>query len=255
MSAFNIEVEGGKSVKLPTAGKYCDRDIVVSAKADGGSYDEGYADGEKAEHARFWDVYQQNGNRTDYQTSFSGEGWTAESFRPKYNIAPQSAYMMFRNSRIEVDLPALLTSLGVTMNTSKCINFQYAFFGSRFTRLGEINVTGIGAAVPLSNTFESCSYLHTIDKVVCVEQNRFAANTFASCKVLENITFDGTIGASISFAQSPALSADSVQSIIDALKDLTGQTAQTLTFHATVGGNLTDEQKTAITAKNWTLVY
>lgn len=31
MSEFNIEVEGGSSVRLPTAGKYCDRDIVVSA--------------------------------------------------------------------------------------------------------------------------------------------------------------------------------------------------------------------------------
>ena len=31
MSEFNITVESGKSVKLPTAGKYCDRDILVTA--------------------------------------------------------------------------------------------------------------------------------------------------------------------------------------------------------------------------------
>lgn len=31
MSNFNITVEGGTSVRLPTAGKYCDRDIVVTA--------------------------------------------------------------------------------------------------------------------------------------------------------------------------------------------------------------------------------
>lgn len=29
--SFNIEVEGGTSVRLPTAGKYCDRDIVITA--------------------------------------------------------------------------------------------------------------------------------------------------------------------------------------------------------------------------------
>jgi hypothetical protein len=29
--SYNITVEGGKSVRLPTAGKYCDRDIVVTA--------------------------------------------------------------------------------------------------------------------------------------------------------------------------------------------------------------------------------
>ena len=31
MSTHNITVEGGSSVRLPTAGKYCDRDIVVTA--------------------------------------------------------------------------------------------------------------------------------------------------------------------------------------------------------------------------------
>lgn len=35
--SHNITVEGGKSVRLPTAGKYCDRDIVVTAQ--GGAED------------------------------------------------------------------------------------------------------------------------------------------------------------------------------------------------------------------------
>ena len=33
--SFNITVEGGSSVRLPTAGKYCDRDIVVTATGGG----------------------------------------------------------------------------------------------------------------------------------------------------------------------------------------------------------------------------
>lgn len=37
MSEFNIEVAGGTSVRLPTAGKYCDRDIVITATGGGGS--------------------------------------------------------------------------------------------------------------------------------------------------------------------------------------------------------------------------
>ena len=36
MSEFNIEVAGGSSVRLPTAGKYCDRDIVVTATGSAG---------------------------------------------------------------------------------------------------------------------------------------------------------------------------------------------------------------------------
>ena len=36
MSDINISVEGGESKRLLTAGKYCDRDIVVTASGGGG---------------------------------------------------------------------------------------------------------------------------------------------------------------------------------------------------------------------------
>lgn len=38
--SHNITVEGGSSVRLPTAGKYCDRDIIVTATGGGGSGDD-----------------------------------------------------------------------------------------------------------------------------------------------------------------------------------------------------------------------
>lgn len=38
--SHNITVEGGTSVKLPTAGKYCDRDIIITAEGGGGGGDE-----------------------------------------------------------------------------------------------------------------------------------------------------------------------------------------------------------------------
>ena len=37
MSEFNIEVQGGSSVRLPTAGKYCEQDIIVTASGGGDS--------------------------------------------------------------------------------------------------------------------------------------------------------------------------------------------------------------------------
>lgn len=43
--SFNIEVDGGTSVRLPTAGKYCDRDIVVTATGGGGGI-EWFEDGD-----------------------------------------------------------------------------------------------------------------------------------------------------------------------------------------------------------------
>jgi hypothetical protein len=35
MSIYHVIVDGGKKVRLPTSGKYCDRDIVVETKLAG----------------------------------------------------------------------------------------------------------------------------------------------------------------------------------------------------------------------------
>lgn len=79
---------------------------------------------------------------------------------------------------------------------------------------------------------------------------------FGSCDGLERISFvPGCLKISISFANSGKLNDVSIKSIIDGLADLTGKTAQTLTLHATVGGKLTQAQKDAASAKNWTLAY
>lgn len=79
---------------------------------------------------------------------------------------------------------------------------------------------------------------------------------FEYCARLETVRFTpGSIQISLGFAQSAMLSDETIQSIIDGLADMTGGTAQTLTLHADVGAKLTEEQKAAVAAKNWTLAY
>jgi len=79
-------------------------------------------------------------------------------------------------------------------------------------------------------------------------------SVFGYCEQLTDIAFkQGCLKYSISFPQSPLLSDASIQSIIDGLADLIGQTAQTLTFHADVKAKLTEAQIATITSKNWTL--
>ena len=46
--SHNITVEGGKSVRLPTAGKYCDRDIIITATGGGGGAELNIAYGDTA---------------------------------------------------------------------------------------------------------------------------------------------------------------------------------------------------------------
>ena len=81
-------------------------------------------------------------------------------------------------------------------------------------------------------------------------------NLFVGCTNLVDVEFVPlTITHNKSFNKSYKLSDASIQSIIDGLADLTGQTTQTLTLHADVGARLTEEQKASATAKNWTLAY
>ena len=82
------------------------------------------------------------------------------------------------------------------------------------------------------------------------------SNMFNGCTGLKKILFvKGCIKLSMNFTYCRLLDDASIQSIIDGLADMTGKTAQTLSFHADVGAKLTEAQKAAITAKNWTLVY
>ena len=50
----------------------------------------------------FWDTYQQNGKRTNYQYAFSGKGWNDTTFKPKYDISVSgNGGWMFAGSQIK----------------------------------------------------------------------------------------------------------------------------------------------------------
>ena len=101
-------------------------------------------------------------------------------------------------------------------------------------------------------TFFACYYLHTIIGTIDFSQCSGFTNTYSSCSELVNVEFlPNNIFYSISFAQSPLLSNESIQSIINGLA--TVETAQTLTLHADVKAKLTESQIAQITSKNWNL--
>ncbi len=192
----------------------------------------------------FWDEYQQNGNRADYYGAFSRYGWNDVTFKPKYDIVPTNAHDMFLQCKI-TDLEKAMGDK--KFDFSKMQVGTSVFNGSTITVIPELNYSG-------NSWFRSCSALETIRKIISTENTDYT-NAFVGCSKLANITFEGVIGNDISFISSSLLSVESINNIIACLKDLTGQTAKTLTFHNTVGSNLTDTQKATITAKNWTLVY
>jgi len=194
--------------------------VYEAGKAAGGG-DESYYD-------FFWDNFQDHGNRRSYRNAFQdyGNSWkNGTTYNPKYPITVSS------NAYGPNNVFANATGITDTLVDFIC-----------------------EGSLDLTQTFSGARNLNTIKKLVVNEGVKYT-NTFANCTALENINFEGVIANSLSFSNSSLLTPTSINNIIGCLKDLTGGTAQTLTLHATVGAKLTDEQKAAITAKNWELAY
>lgn len=219
-----------------------------------------YNSGRKAENEAFWDAYQQNGNRTQYNYAFSGEGWTNETFNPKYNIVPTIAWYMFQNSNIMGDLVEKLENLGVTLDFSNNIyNATNTFINSKFSRLG---ILDFSKAVKLNNTFSDANFLETIDKLIVSATLKYET-PFYGATALKNIIVEGIIGQNgFDVSACTNLSKASIISIINALSTTTS--GLTVTFSKTavdnafkdgdrIGSESQEWETLAQTKSNWTI--
>lgn len=201
----------------------------------------------------FWDTYQKNGTLTDYDNAFNSEYienlWTVENFKPKYDIIATSCMATFYRFPSKIDLTEYMYSRGLKIEFKGYLNTTYRY--AQFTRVPECNVA-MGTTNDMRKSFSDMPNLITIDKIV-VDKYTTYTQTFYKLYELVNITFEGEIGNSIDLLHSSKLSDSSIQNIIDSLADLTGTTAQTLTFHADVKAKLTQTQLDTITSKNWNL--
>ena len=100
--------------------------------------------------------------------------------------------------------------------------------------------------------FKGCMNLEIIEELD-ISSVVDTANMFSSCSSLIYVRFTGLIPVSLSLSNAPRLDLDSIMSVFNALKDLTGEPAQTLTLGVSNMQKLTDEQKAIATAKNWVL--
>ena len=79
------------------------------------------------------------------------------------------------------------------------------------------------------------------------------ANAIYGCPALEEIELQEGFNVSANFSNCTNLSTECLIGMLNALKDLTGQTAKSLTIGATNLAKLTNAQKGIATDKNWTL--
>ena len=210
--------------------------------------------GKQVEYDRFWDSYQDYGNRTHYGYGFAGDGWNNDTFKPKYNICPSTASAIFYSVEIEGDFVELLSAFGITLDLSKATNLSSAFASSSFiTRLGVVNTSN---ATTIATMFSACYGLVTIDKLILKSDgSQTITNLFSQCNALENVTIEGVIGSNIDVHWSTKLTRDSLMSIINALQDKSGTTGSWVCTLGTENiAKLTDAEKAIATQKGWTLL-
>lgn len=97
--------------------------------------------------------------------------------------------------------------------------------------------------------FGDCANLETVE-LLNISSSTSNLNNFSGCVKLKNIKFaQSCIKANISFADSPLLTDESIQSIIDGLATVTNDTK--ITFHTDTVAKITEAQQIQITNKNW----
>ncbi len=203
---------------------------------------EGIEQGKQSEWNALWDGIQNFGDRTEYQKAFSGLGWTDENFNPKYPLKLDQAPNMFWGCGITD-----FTREGIVFDFSKAVNLNgFIQYSKGVEKLPVMDLSVVKSIYNLFNGFVGT------DLEVIVSETTPWYYSFNSCTNLTNLTFYGTFAATLDLTPCPNLTHASVQSVINAMKDLTGQTAQTVSFHTDVLAKLTAEQADAITAKNWT---
>ena len=227
-------------------------DVYKSGRESGGggNYDEGYEAGQRAEYDRFWDNYQNNGNRTDYERAFAGTGWTDELFNPKYKIVVgTSAYMTFAASRISEITPE-------KVDFSETKTFQYTFYYSNRIKKIEIDCS---SATTMSNTFYG-GYMEDIKLFNIPEtlkwENAFKGNS-TGFSIVTNFSISGIIGKNgFDIQYLTNVSKQNLIDILNCLKDYsedTSGTAWVVTLGPTNLAKLSDTEKAIATQKGWTL--
>lgn len=197
--------------------------LVADATADG------VEQGRKAEYNAFWDVFQKNGERTDYGHAFRSSAWNNHNFKPKYsmNVARKPEYM-FSECGVSGDLEALLQSLGVELDFSGATEFSFTFYKSCFTRIGTVDCSN---ATRIYNLFNYSGNLKTIDEVILPDAVS-PLSSFSGLKALENLKITGNITGAFDIKEALLLSKSSITSVVNALAASTSGLTATFSLAA-----------------------
>ena len=199
----------------------------------------------------------------------SAAGFAGNS-RLRFNLSnldlTNCRYFSLGNSRIQTDnyLKLGANALNLTqcefVNNEVKLHFLYKFsisgYGGEvtFEANSEIHKVHLIFSNPykLYRSFFNCSELTDVEiqGELYVSESSLYNSNFYNCQKLKNVSLT-KIWNTMWWNGAPSLTQESVNNIINALAD--GVTNQTITFAAKQYGYITEEQKTAATAKGWTI--
>lgn len=184
---------------------------------------------------KFWDSFQDYGNRIFFDYAFNSLKNLAGWFYPKYDIKPTSANYFMRDAKMfdtagqTIDLVERLNECGVTIDFSNCTNVTYLFYQARISHLPEINVTSAGGT---ASTLLFGGYVETIDKFIFTKDQTLKS-TFGYSGKLKDIIFEGVYEAGgLDMKYCTSLSKDSIIGVINILSTETSGKAITLSLTA-----------------------
>ena len=191
-----------------------------------------YDNGVKNEQDRFWDNFQDYGNRNHYHSCFETNYWSDDLYNPQYDILcnkdASSGTGVFYDNRVITD-----TKVAIIVENSN-----------------------------IDTMFTRCSKLKTI-RLLRVNGLEKTSSAFAGCNELENLTMEGELTLTMS-VPSPVLTKASITSVVNVLsttasgKTLTlSKTAVNKAFETSEGandGSTSSEWLTLrATKSNWTV--
>lgn len=229
-------------------------------------YQKGVSDGVKSEYDRFWDKFQNYGKRVAYQYAFGGQGWTKETFKPKYDIKPTSMKGFFSyGGLMNCDLAEIIETLGITFDTSGVTAIDGFEGFCEYAGPKRLPIIDTSNCARINEFVLHASILETVDKLILKNDgSQTYTNAFRGCSKLTNIVIEGTIGSEFSTKDSPLLSKASITSIVNALSSTTTGLTVTLSliavnnaFETSIGladGSTSQEWLDLVATKpNWTI--
>lgn len=227
---------------------------------------EGKAQGQLDEYNRYWDGFQLNGSKWDYNRAFANSCWNAITFKPKYPIHCASCEEMFLKFNHDATFePVDLSELDIS--TERSVNFNYMFWNAKVSHIPVIDMSSANTSIYNAFTWSQTAFespLEIIDEIKIKRGIQFSRECFYKQKNLQTLILSGVLSTSIWLQYCIRLSRESITSVVAAMDTdaidsfaVFSKEAVDNAFETSAGaadGSKSEEWLNLIaTKKNWTI--